>query len=133
MKLKYDELINEIPFVHWIQGLPDKDFLNTISNAIVVIDDLMDASVNDQNMMSIFTERSHHQNLSVILTMQNFHQGAKAQSIQLNTQYMVLYKNPWDRQQIKTLATQMYPQKWRRFWNSLNKKRASCMEKLLLI
>jgi hypothetical protein len=106
----------KIPYVHWIQGLPDKDFLDKISNAIVVIDDLMDASVNDQNMMSIFTERSHHQNLSVILTMQNlFHQGAKARSIQLNAQYMVLYKNPRDRQQIKTLAMQMYPQKWRPF------------------
>ena len=113
---KYNDLKMKIPYVQWIQGLPDKNFLDKISNAIVVIDDLMDASVNDQNMMSIFTERSHHQNLSVILTMQNlFHQGAKARSIQLNAQYMVLYKNPRDRQQIKTLAMQMYPEKWRRF------------------
>ena len=113
---KYNELKKAIPYVNWIRGLPNKEFLNTISNAILVIDDLMDASVNDQNMMSIFTERSHHQNLSVILTMQNlFHQGAKSRSIQLNAQYMVLYKNPRDRQQIKTLALQMYPNKWRQF------------------
>ena len=113
---KYNELKEAIPFVEWHQGLPSTAFLNDVSNAVVILDDLMDASVNNQNMMSIFTERSHHENISVILMMQNlFHQGPKARSIQLNTQYMVLYKNPRDRQQIKTLATQMYPQKWRSF------------------
>ena len=52
----------------------------------------------------MFTEGSHHRNISVIFIVQNLlHQGR------------VLYKNPHDMQQIKTIAQQMYPTDWRRF------------------
>ena len=113
---KYEYLEEKIPSVQFYQGLPSAEYFNTLSNEIVVFDDLMDASMGNQNMMNMFTERSHHQNISVILMMQNlFHQGPKSRSIQLNTQYMVLFKNARDHQQIKTLAMQMYPQKWKKF------------------
>ena len=42
-------------------------------------------------------------------------QGRRSRSLNLNTQYLVLYKNPRDMQQIKTIAQQMYPTDWRRF------------------
>ena len=113
---KYDYLKENDPSVQFYEGLPSTAHFKTLSNAIVVFDDLMDASMGNQNMMNMFTEKSHHQNISVILMMQNiFHQGSKSRSIQLNTQYMVLFKNARDRQQIKTLARQMYPQKWKNF------------------
>ena len=106
----------KIPSVQFYEGLPSTTYFNNLSNSIVVFDDLMEASMGNQNMMNMFTERSHHQNISVILMMQNiFHQGSKARTIQLNTQYMVLFKDARDRQQIKTLAMQMYPQKWKNF------------------
>ncbi len=113
---KYEYLEQKIPSVQFYEGLPSTTYFNSLSNAIVVFDDLMDASMGNQDMMNMFTERSHHQNISVILMMQNiFHQGSKSRTIQLNTQYMVLFKNARDRQQIKTLAMQMYPQKWKNF------------------
>ena len=41
---------------------------------------MMDGIVNDSKMMKVFTEGSHHQNISVIFMTQNiFHPGAKAQ------------------------------------------------------
>ena len=68
---KYDVLKKHIPAVQWHEGMPTKSYLDEISNAIVILDDLMADSVNNQTVMSIFTERSHHQNISVILLLQN--------------------------------------------------------------
>ena len=113
---KYDVLKEHIDFVHWHEGMPSKSFLDEISNAIVILDDLMAESVNDTGIMGIFTKRSHHQNISVILLMQNlYEQGKRSVTIQRNTQFLVLFKNPRDRLQIKTLAMQMFPEKWRKF------------------
>ena len=63
---------------------------------------MMDDAGSDSSMMKVFTETSHHQNISVIFMTQNiFHQGRRAGTISLNTQYMVLLENATDRQQIK--------------------------------
>ena len=113
---KYDMLKENMDQVQWHKGMPTKSYLDEITNAIVVLDDLMSESVNDKTLMSIFTKQSHHQNISVILLMQNlFHQGKESRSISTNTQFLVLFKNPRDRQQIKTLALQMHPKNWRGF------------------
>ena len=53
---------------------------------------------------------AHLRNLSVIYTVQNlFHQGKGSRSISLNSNYLVLFKNPRDKLQILTQAKQMYP------------------------
>merc|ERR1712035_110494 len=89
------------------------------------MDDMMDGVVGDSKMMKVFTERSHHQNISVIFMTQNiFHPGKTARTISLNTQYMVLFENARDRQQIKTLAKQMYPEKWMSFMDRFRKETA---------
>ncbi len=42
--------------------------------------------------------------------MQNlFDKGRSHRTVSLNTQYMVLFKNPRDKSQIEVLARQMYP------------------------
>ena len=113
---KYDVLKKHIDSVHWHEGMPTNSFLDEISNAILILDDLMAESVNDSALMGIFTERSHHKNSSVIILMQNlYQQGKRSVSIQRNTQFLVLFKNPRDRLQIKMLAMQMFPEKWRKF------------------
>ena len=113
---KYEILKEQMSNVQWHEGLPTKPFMDDVSDAILVLDDLMAEGVNNPTLMDVFTKGSHHKNISVILLMQNiFHQGTKARSMQLNTQYMVLFKNPHDRQQIKIIAMRMYPQNWRGF------------------
>ena len=103
----YDNLKDLMPEIEWHKGLPT---LENHNNAIVILDDLMDASMNNESIMQAFTQKSHHQNITVILMMQNlFHQGSKARTMHLNAQNYVLFKNPRDKQQIKTLAMQMYP------------------------
>jgi len=61
-------------------------------------------------IVDLFTKGSHHKNLSVILISQNlFHQGRGQRDISLNANYIVVFKNPRDRAQIRHLARQVYP------------------------
>ena len=69
----------------------------------------MDLAVGDKRIINLFTRGSHHHNLSVIYIVQNlFHQGKGSRSISLNSHYLVLFKNSWDKLEILTLAKQMY-------------------------
>ena len=112
----YNTLRMSNPSIRWQQGLPNSVLVEKLEDTIVVIDDLMEAGMSDPTLMSMFTEGSHHRNISVIFIVQNLlHQGRRSRSLNLNTQYLVLYKNPRDMQQIKTIAQQMYPTDWRRF------------------
>ena len=112
----YTNLKKLMPEIIWGDALPTEETFSSYSNSLVILDDMMDDVVSDSSMMKVFTERSHHQNISVIFMTQNiFHQGKAARTISLNTQYMVLFENARDRQQIKTLAKQMYPEDWSSF------------------
>ena len=76
----------------------------------------MEVAMKDPNVMSIFTEGSHHRNVSVLFLLQNiFHQGKHSRTMSLNVQYMVLFKNARDKAQIQTLGRQMFPTDWRSF------------------
>ena len=64
----------------------------------------------DQRIADVFTKGSHHRNISVVYLTQNlFPQGKSCRDIILNTQYMVLFNNPIDRQQVASLARRIYP------------------------
>ena len=74
--------------------MPTEEKFSEFSNSLVILDDMVDAVMNDSSMIKVFTERSHHQNISVIfMTQKIFHQGKTARTISLNTQYMVLFEN----------------------------------------
>ena len=63
------------------------------------------------SVVNLFTKGSHHRNLSVFYLTQNlFHQGPGQRDISLNANYIVVFKNPRDRAQIKHLARQVYPE-----------------------
>ena len=64
----------------------------------------------DQRIADLFSKGSHHRNISVVYLIQNlFPKGKACRDIILNTQYMVLFNNPIDRQQVATLANRIYP------------------------
>jgi hypothetical protein len=57
----------------------------------------------------LFTNGSHHRNISVILITQNiFHQSKHCRDISLNAKYLVLLNNVRDRSQFYRLAQQVY-------------------------
>ena len=63
----------------------------------------------DQRIADLFTKGSHHRNISIVYLTQNvFPQGRACRDIALNTQYLVLFNNTIDRQQVATLARRIY-------------------------
>jgi len=91
------------------QGLPDSfDIIEPYD--MVVLDDLMNEMQNSKVVSNLFTRMVHHTPCTVISISQNLFQGGKeVRTRALNTQYMVLFKNPRDATQINVLARQMYP------------------------
>jgi hypothetical protein len=101
--------ISPIP-IYFVEGLPDTDELTGGERTLIVLDDLMHAVGKSERMSEIFTQMSHHRNISVILMLQNiFHQGKAMRDISVNAKYIVQFKNPRDNGQIRHLARQVYP------------------------
>ena len=100
--------------IEFIKGFPhqlsEETFLDTDKHNIIVLDDLMSEANCDQHIADLFTKGSHHRNVSVIYLTQNlFPQGKACRDIAFNTQYLVLFNNPIDRQQVATLSKRIFP------------------------
>lgn len=109
----YDKLKYWILGIKFIQGITEEiktdKYINSQESMLLVIDDMMKDATQDEKICELFTERAHRRNLSVICIMQNIVIRVKEnRTMSLNSQYIVLFKNPRDRQQILILAIQMY-------------------------
>ena len=109
----YDVIKNTIlPRVEFIKGIPlnleKDDFLNTRVRNLIVLDDLATDASKDSRITDLFSEGSHHRNLSVIALKQNLY-FSKDPTQRRNCHYLILFNNPVDRQPVMTLARQMYP------------------------
>ena len=90
--------------------LNSPQFINPGKHNLIIFDDLMTEAKCDQRIADLFTKGSHHRNISIVYLTQNvFPQGKACRDIALNTQYLVLFNNPIDRQQVATLARRIYP------------------------
>ena len=90
------------------KNLPDSilDSINPKTRNLFIIDDMM--GDKDAVIAKLFTKKSHHGNLSVIV--QNlFHQSKDHRTISLNASYIILTKNIRDASQTIHLAKQLYP------------------------
>lgn len=110
----YDVIKSTVyPSVEFMQGIPldlDQDsFIHPRTRNLVILDDLMSTASKDSRINELFTEGSHHRNLSVIAINQNLYYN-KDPTQRRNCHYMVLFNNPVDKQQIMTLSRQMYPE-----------------------
>jgi len=91
------------------EGLPDSfDYIPP--NSVIVLDDLMNEAKDHPGVTNLFTKLVHHKNLFVINITQNFFlRSNDTRTRRLNSQYMVLFKNPSDATQIAVIGRQMYP------------------------
>jgi len=95
--------------VQFCQGKPRMGELESLSNVLLIVDDLM--SQVDEDLMCLFTRGSHHRNVSILFSLQNFFLNNKyMRTISLNAQYIVLFKTPCNNSQFAHLAKQLYPQ-----------------------
>ena len=100
----------EFSQVEFHEGLPDVSSFDGRSRVLLIIDDLMNEA--DQNVCNLFTKLSHHRNVSIVFVTQNlFHRNRHVRTMNLNTHYVVLFKNPRDAGQVAIMARQMYPRK----------------------
>ena len=70
--------------------------------------------MSDMSTMSsdLFTKYVHHQNLSVLYSVQNiFNSAKKHRTLNLNANYIVLFKIPRNKAQVSHLAQQMFSRK----------------------
>lgn len=108
----YDELGKHVN-VHFMEGLPSSltdESLFPPGNNLLVVDDCMAEALNCDEICKAFTMYRHHRKLSVILLVQNlFHQGKYSRTLSLNANYLILFKSPRDKLQIRILAQQMFP------------------------
>ena len=96
--------------VHGIQDyLIRPQFINPGKRNLIIFDDLMTEAKCELRIADLFTKGSHHRNISIVYLTQNvFPQGKACRDIALNTQYLVLFNNPIDRQQVAALARRIY-------------------------
>ena len=114
LKPLFDNIRKRIPRIEFVNGIPDhlndQHYINVGKRNLLVFDDLMTEAKRDQRIADLFTKGSHHRNISVVYLTQNlFPQGKACRGIIMNTQHMVLFNNPIDRQQVATLARRIYP------------------------
>lgn len=103
----------EEPYIIFEESIPEN--LDDID--LLIIDDLMFSL--DQKVASLFTIKSHHSKISVIVILQNVFPRSKfMRDISLNTHYLILFKNNRDLSQIACLARQAFPGKVRFFMDA---------------
>ena len=77
---------------------------------LVVLDEQMAEAGQLEETSKPFTQRSQHRNITVVYIVQNvFDKGKVHRTISQNSHYMVLFNNPRDQAQIRSLAQQVFP------------------------
>ena len=121
----YTEIQNTVhPKVEFVRGIPDDleddDYFDSNKRNLIILDDLSSITGKDQRITELFTEASHHRNLSVISINQNLY-GNRDPTQRRNTQYLIVFNQPVDKQLINTLGRQMYPGNTQQFTKAFAK------------
>jgi len=78
--------------------------------SLIVLDDLAEQQFNLIEVARLFSHRSHHEQISVVLITQNLYQPGKyTRSITLNAKYIQIFKSPRDISSISILNRQLFP------------------------
>ena len=69
----YDDMLDSIPNMEFVQGIfRDTDF-DTSQPTLLIMDDQMREGTQSGDVCDLFTEGSHHRNVSVICMLQNLY------------------------------------------------------------
>ena len=120
---EYQRCFSDMKNVEFYSGL-NRTVIESLSPNepnLLILDDLMDEISDDAFVSKLFTKFSHHRNISIILILQNFfNRGKVMRTLSLNSQYIVLFKNPRDKAQSMHLARQLYPNYIKKFLSIYN-------------
>ena len=107
----YREMEKSCPVpITFNEGLPDS-FENVPRRTLCIIDDLQSSgSEMGRKIVDVFIKHSHHSDMDVLYLVQNlFANTSHHRTCNLNSHYLVVFKNPRDKQQITCLARQIFP------------------------
>lgn len=109
----FDQIEKEFDFISFHEGIPTKETVFSLpAPSMIILDDLSHIVSQNTDMELLFSQISHHRNISICFMKNNlFYQGKNARTITLNTNIYVLMKNPADVSQVKTLARRIFPGK----------------------
>ena len=95
-----------------VRGLPKGWIDKPKRGDVIVIDDLFEEVNHDaESCNKLFTKIARHRGVTVMFLTQNlFHAGGKHRTRNINTHYLVIFKNPRDRTVIDFVARQAFPQ-----------------------
>lgn len=108
----FQPLFKTMPNVEFVEGLPPSfnRYLDGITPTWLIIDDLMEKAGSSEEVANLFVRGSHHLNASVINLTQNLYsKGSKTRTLNLNSHYLLYFKNPKDKSMIDHVARQMFP------------------------
>ena len=109
--------------VEYVKGMknfiPLLESIDPSERNLVVLDDQMSEAGKSEEASNLFTKGSHHKNITVVYIVQNlFDKGKAHRTISLNSHYLIIFKNPRDQGQVRSLAQQVYPTQVKFFINA---------------
>lgn len=106
----YDRIRTIEPQIKFIKGL-DVVFNSIEPNSWLIIDDLAESIEQwSEEMIQLFTVRSHHEKISFTIVLHNlFHQSKCMRTLALNCTHYIVYKVVRDSSSLITLNKQIYP------------------------
>lgn len=95
--------------IKYINDMPTEEDVEGYD--IIVIDDLMHKIDKNPYISVLFTAGTHHDKQSVIVLTQNFYQkGEICNTLRRNAHYVMLFKDPGDTSQVRTMSWRMFPE-----------------------
>jgi hypothetical protein len=130
-KVYHETLANVDVTYH--EGLISESDLKQNEYDVIVVDDLMTEKANDTGLCSLFTRGSHHLGISIIFIVQNlFARGSVMRTISLNSQIIILLRNPRDKSQVATFGRQVFPGQSKYFLESYEDATKECFGYLVI-
>ena len=124
----FDQMKESVKGLVLHQGVPTREKMEEWAQGdhfIVVLDDLQQVCERDKSVAEMFTVGSHHLNFTLIYLCHNiFGRATFSRLINLNSHYMILFKNQRDVRQVETLARQIFGKDWKYFMDAYHKATA---------
>lgn len=108
----FDDMTKNIKNLILHEGVPSREDMEKWAvgkHFVIVLDDLQQICENDKNVAQMFTVGSHHKNYTLIYLCHNiFGRGTFSKLINLNSHYLIIFRNNRDIQQVQTLGRQIF-------------------------
>jgi len=112
----FEKIQSVFPTAELCSGLPDISRLQLDMNAatgppsLLVIDDQMNMFLDSSEMVTLATIQSHHHNLSVMISLQNYFCSSKyGKTIMRNISIKIFFYNRLDLTELKNISSQIVP------------------------